>query len=158
MRLKVLLPGALLCLSLVLPETVAQEESSNDTSIWGIKVVNQYPHDINLFTQGLFYHDGHLYEGTGKRGLSALSKRSLVANEVIMSSKLSTRYFGEGIALVDDKIYQLTWQSHMVFVYSRDSFEQLTTHYNATEGWGLAYDGAELILSDGSATLQFIDP
>ncbi|MCH2356657.1 MAG: glutaminyl-peptide cyclotransferase [Pseudomonadales bacterium] len=158
MRLKVLLPGALLCLSLVLPETVAQEESSNDTSIWGIKVVNQYPHDINLFTQGLFYHDGHLYEGTGKRGLSALSKRSLVANEVIMSSKLSSRYFGEGIALVDDKIYQLTWQSHMVFVYSRDSFEQLTTHYNATEGWGLAYDGAELILSDGSATLQFIDP
>ena len=102
MRLKVLLPGALLCLSLVLPETVAQEESSNDTSIWGIKVVNQYPHDINLFTQGLFYHDGHLYEGTGKRGLSALSKRSLVANEVIMSSKLRSRYFGEGIALVDD--------------------------------------------------------
>ena len=157
-RSKLLLLGALLCLPLVLRETTAQEEGSNDTPIWGIKVVNQYPHDIKLFTQGLFYHDGHLYESTGKRGLSALSKRSLAANEVILSSKLSNRYFGEGIVLVDDKIYQLTWQSHMVFVYSRDSFEQLTTHYNATEGWGLAYDGSQLILSDGSATLQFIDP
>lgn len=168
MRLKVLLLGCLWCLPVFsqdkkaqdkeAEETAAAAEASSTTPVYGIKVVNQFPHDISFFTQGLFYHDGYLYEGTGKRGLSTLSKRSLDSSEVIMSSKLSNSYFGEGIELVDDKIYQLTWQSHMVFVYKRDNFEQLTTHYNATEGWGLAYDGSHLILSDGSPTIQFMDP
>ena len=158
MRFKCLLLGGCLCLPLIAQETVAPEETSNEAPVYGIRVVNRFPHDISYFTQGLFYHDGYLYEGTGKNGLSSLSKRSLATSEVLMSKKLSSRYFGEGIELVDDKIYQLTWQSHMVFVYSRDSFERLGTHYNATEGWGLAYDGSNLILSDGSATIQFIDP
>ena len=125
---------------------------------YGYRVVNTYPHDITAFTQGLVYHEGFLFEGTGKRGLSKLSKFNLEDASELLTKSLSQRYFGEGIEVVDDKIYQLTWQSHMVFVYDKHSFDQLETHYNATEGWGLAYNGEHLILSDGSARLQFMDP
>jgi len=122
------------------------------------RVLNTYPHDISSFTQGLIYHQGYLYEGSGKYGLSALSKVDLATAEVIQSRPLSRRYFGEGIEIVGDRIYQLTWQAHMVFVYDKETFEPQGSHYNATQGWGLAYDGEFLILSDGTATLQFMDP
>lgn len=125
---------------------------------YGYRVLNTYPHDIGAFTQGLSFRGGYLYEGTGKNGLSSLSKIKLEDGEVVQSTRLGQRYFGEGIELVDDRIYQLTWRSHMVFVYDRDSFEQLQTFYNPTEGWGLTYDGESLILSDGSAILRFLDP
>ena len=120
-------------------------------------VLNTYPHVISSFTQGLIYHQGFLYEGSGKYGLSALSKIELETAEVLNSRKLSRRYFGEGIEVVGDKIFQLTWQSNMVLVYDKESFEPIASHYNASQGWGLAYNGQELILSDGSATLQFMD-
>ncbi len=149
MRLQLIISLLLICVPLH-----AQEQPQQ----YSYKVVNIYPHNINSFTQGLFYHDGHLYEGTGKNGLSALSKINLEDAEVLMSKRLSRRYFGEGIELVGDKIYQLTWQSHMVFVYDKENFEQIGTHYNATEGWGLAFDGKQLIMSDGTTKLQFIDP
>ena len=136
------------------PLLLAQEEPKR----YGYRVVNTYPHDITSFTQGLFFHEGFLYEGTGKRGLSKLSKLNLDDATELMTTALNRRYFGEGIEVVGDKIYQLTWQSHMVFVYDKNSFDQLETHYNATEGWGLAYNGEHLILSDGSANLQFMDP
>lgn len=126
--------------------------------VFDYRVTNTYPHDINAFTQGLVYHEGYLFEGTGKKGQSTLSKKQLEDGTVVQSKALSARYFGEGIEIVGDRIFQLTWQSHMVFVYDKHTFEQLATHYNATEGWGLAWDGARLILSDGSATLQFMDP
>lgn len=125
---------------------------------YGYSVLNRYPHNINAFTQGLFYHDGYLYEGTGKNGLSTLSKLNLETGEDLQSVPLSRRYFGEGIELVGDRIFQLTWRSHIVLVYDRESFEQIGSHYNPTEGWGLAYNGEQLILSDGSATLRFMDP
>ncbi len=120
-------------------------------------LVNTYPHDINSFTQGLLYHEGFLVEGTGKNGLSTLRKINLEDGEVLMSKRLNRRYFGEGIEIVDDKLYQLTWQSHMVFVYDKDTFEQTGSHYNPTEGWGLTYDGNELILSNGTPSLQFLE-
>lgn len=132
----------------------AQEEVAR----YGYNVVNTYPHNIESFTQGLFFHENYLFEGTGKNGRSSLSKINLEDGEVLMSKNLSQRYFGEGIEVVGDKIYQLTWQSHLVFVYDKSSFESVGSHYNATEGWGLAYDGNNLILSDGTATLQFMDP
>ena len=125
---------------------------------YGYRILNTYPHDITAFTQGLIYHEGFLFEGTGKNGLSKLSKINLEDNEVLMSQSLSRRYFGEGIEVVGDRIYQLTWTSNMVFVWDKNNFEQLGTHYNATQGWGLAYDGEHLILSDGTSTLQFMDP
>lgn len=134
------------------------QEQGQAVEFYGYRVVNAYPHDINAFTQGLLFHDGHLYEGTGKRGMSRLSRLNLEDAGVLQSVVLSRRYFGEGIEIVGDRIYQLTWQSNMVFVYDKDSFERTDTLYNAAEGWGLAYDGAELILSDGTDTLRFVDP
>ena len=125
---------------------------------YGYRILNTYPHNINAFTQGLIYHEGYLYEGTGKNGLSSLSKINLENGEVLMTKRLNRRYFGEGIEVVDNKIYQLTWQSNMVFVWDKINFEQLGTHYNPTEGWGLAYDGKQLILSDGTSSLRFLDP
>lgn len=136
----------------------AQEPPGPAVDFYGYRVVNAYPHDINAFTQGLFFHDGHLYEGTGKHGMSRLSRRSLEDAGALQSAALNRRYFGEGIEVVGDRIYQLTWRSNVVFVYDRDSFERTGTLYNAAEGWGLAYDGAELILSDGTDTLRFVDP
>ncbi|GJM13862.1 MAG: glutamine cyclotransferase [Pseudohongiella sp.] len=132
--------------------------AQEDVPRYGYNILNTYPHNINSFTQGLVYHEGYLFEGTGKNGQSSLSKINLEDGEVLMSKSLSQRYFGEGIEIVDDKIYQLTWQSHLVFVHDKTTFDSVESHYNATQGWGLAYDGSHLILSDGSATLQFMDP
>lgn len=147
--------SSLLLLCLVWPVLPA---TGQERVVFGYQVVNTFPHDITNFTQGLKFVDGFLYEGTGKKGLSTLSKRTLENSDPVMTKRISDRYFGEGIEIVGDKIYQLTWQSHIVFVYDLHTFEQLGTHYNASEGWGLAYDGEHLILSDGSATLRFMDP
>lgn len=141
--------------SLLLTATACSQE---EVTRYGYKVVNTYPHNIQSFTQGLFYHEGFLYEGTGKNGLSTLSKINLEDGEVLQSTSLSRRYFGEGIEVVKDQIFQLTWQGNIVFVYDKNTLESVASHYNATEGWGLAYDGEYLILSDGTANLQFMNP
>lgn len=124
---------------------------------YGYEIVNTFPHNITSFTQGLVFHEGFLFEGTGKKGQSSLSKINLEDGKVLMSTPLSRRYFGEGVEIVGDKIFQLTWQGNIVFVYDKNTLESIGSHYNSTEGWGLAYNGEHLILSDGSATLQFID-
>jgi len=125
---------------------------------FGYRVVSSYPADIYAFTQGLSYFDGFLYVGTGKRGQSRLTKQSLETGEVVQSTELSSRHFGEGIEIVGDRIFQLTWQSNLVYEYDLATFEQRATHYNPTEGWGLAYDGKTLYLSDGSSALHKVDP
>ncbi|MBM89264.1 MAG: glutamine cyclotransferase [Gammaproteobacteria bacterium] len=147
----------LLLLIIGLNSSAAIGQSGQTPKEYGYRIINTYPHDINAFTQGLKYHEGFLFEGTGKNGLSSLSKINLEDNEVLMRRRLNRRYFGEGIEIVDNKVYQLTWTSNIVFVWDKDSFEQLGTHYNATQGWGLAYDGEFLILSDGTSTLYFMD-
>ncbi len=126
--------------------------------IYDYEIVDRFPHNISSFTQGLEFHKGFLYEGTGQRGRSTLSKINLEDGNVLQSKRLASRYFGEGISIVGEQIFQLTWQSNIVFVYDLDTFATVTSHYHPTEGWGLAWDGEQLILSDGSATLQFIDP
>lgn len=128
------------------------------TPVYGYEVVNRFPHAPTAYTQGLRFYDGVMYEGTGRNGQSMLKKYRLEDGQVLQSKRLSDRYFGEGIEIVGDRIFQLTWQAHMVFVYDLESFDQLDTFFNPTEGWGLTYDGQELILSDGSSNLYFIDP
>lgn len=129
-----------------------------EVPIYTYEIVARYPHNIASFTQGLEFHDGYLYEGTGQNGRSTLSKINLEDGQVLQSKRLASRYFGEGITIVGERIYQLTWRSNIAFVYDLVSFETLTSHYHPTEGWGLTFDGKQLILSDGSANLQFIDP
>jgi glutamine cyclotransferase len=129
------------------------------TPVYGYRIVGEYPHDPNAFTQGLVYEDGVLYEGTGLTlGQSSLRRVALKTGMVLKIHNLESEYFGEGISVVGDRIWQLTWQNHVAFLYDKETFEQLDTVPYPTEGWGLSYDGEHLIMSDGSAMLCFRDP
>jgi glutaminyl-peptide cyclotransferase len=121
-------------------------------------VVNEFPHDTNAFTQGLVVDQGVLYEGTGLNGQSTLRRVDLETSEVLQQYALPEEYFGEGITVYGDRIIQLTWQSHIGFVYDKNTFELLRNFTYPTQGWGITHDGTHLIMSDGSATLYFLDP
>ncbi|MCW4005426.1 MAG: glutaminyl-peptide cyclotransferase [Candidatus Bathyarchaeota archaeon] len=121
-------------------------------------VVNVFPHDENAFTQGLVFSGGTLFEGTGLLGESALREVDLETGEITREVLLPDQFFGEGIAVVGNRIVQLTWHSQTGFVYDRDSFALLANFSYPTEGWGLTYDGERLIMSDGSENLYFLDP
>lgn len=126
--------------------------------VYRVEVVNAYPHDPGAFTQGLAYDDGFLYEGTGQRGASSVCKIRLETGEAVERHELPDQYFGEGIAVVGDRLLQLTWTSRTGFVYDKATLEPIAEFRYLTEGWGLTYDGRSLIMSDGSATLQLLDP
>jgi len=135
----------------------------NDTATgkplsYTFSVVNVYPHDKNAFTQGLVFDDGILYEGTGIEGESTLRRVELETGKVLQSVNLSSQFFGEGITVFEGKIVQLTWKSHKGFVYDKNSFELLSEFSYTTEGWGITHDGSRLIMSDGTATLHFLNP
>lgn len=125
---------------------------------YSYEIVAEFPHDPDAFTQGLVYADGVLYEGTGLYGRSSLRRVDLETGDILQFYALPDEYFGEGIALLDDKIYQLTWRSHVGFIYDQDTFDLLDEFHYPTEGWGLTHDGERLIMSDGTATLHFLDP
>lgn len=125
--------------------------------MYSYRIVNRYPHDPEAFTQGLFYHNGQLYEGTGWWGRSSLRRVELETGKVLQISNLDKRYFGEGIVLWQNRIVQLTWQSNTGFVYDRETFEKISEFQYPTEGWGITHDGQRLIMSDGTNTLYFWD-
>lgn len=122
------------------------------------RVVAAYPHDRNSFTQGLFFHDGFLYEGTGLHGQSAINKVDLTTGHLLKSKSLPAQYFGEGITLLKKKIFQLTWLSKQGFIYDLDSFTLEKKFSYHTIGWGLTNDGTSLIMSDGSFRLYYLNP
>ena len=115
-------------------------------------------HDSTAWCQGLVYHENHFYEGTGLHYASTLRKLDPDNGTIIKKISMDDQFFGEGITIFNNKIYQLTWQSHIVFVYDLDSFEKITEFYNPFEGWGLTHDGSKLILSDGTSNIYFFDP
>jgi glutamine cyclotransferase len=117
-----------------------------------------YPHDPEAFTQGLVYTDSSLYEGTGLVGKSSLRRVDLETGEVQQVRDLPEPFFGEGITLFKDSIYQLTWKSHTGFVYDKNTFDEKRQFSYTTEGWGLTHDGKRLIMSDGTARLYYLDP
>lgn len=121
-------------------------------------VSNSYPHDKNAYTQGLEFNDGKLYEGTGQFGESQLRWTDLLTGEVKKSVALDQQYFGEGITVMRDKIYQLTWKNKTGFVYNKNTFDKVQEFTYPTEGWGLTNDGKHLIMSDGTGWLYFLDP
>ena len=120
--------------------------------------VHIYPHDPHAFTQGLIYTDGHLYESTGLNGQSSLRMVDLETGRVEQELPVPGQYFAEGLTAWGSTLIQLTWQKHTAFVYDRFSFRLLRTLHYPWEGWGLTSDGRHLILSDGTATLRFLDP
>jgi glutamine cyclotransferase len=138
------------------PATVAQRKPA---PVQSYKVVATFPHDPTSFTQGLVFADGELYESTGLNGESSLRRVDLATGKTLQRIDVSPEYFAEGLALVGDELLQLTWQTHIGFVYDRKTFKQKRTFTYQTEGWGIAYDGtSRLVMSDGSDTLTFLDP
>jgi glutamine cyclotransferase len=123
------------------------------------RVIREYPHDPGAYTQGLEYVDGWLYEGTGNRGTSTLRRVNLATGEVAQIRDLDPDLFGEGITVFGDRIYQVTYTSQVGFIYDKSSFEELQKiYYQNREGWGLTNNGKELIMSDGTHILYFLDP
>ncbi len=136
------------------PSPTATPTVSNYT----YSIINTYPHDINAYTEGLFYADGFLYESTGLNGASSLRRVDLNTGDVLQEVMLPSQYFGEGTTIVNNTIIQLTWQSHIGFIYDKTTFASLGNFSFDTEGWGLTFDGKQLIMSDGTDNLYFLDP
>jgi glutaminyl-peptide cyclotransferase len=134
------------------------QSAEKPVPVLGVKVLKTYPHDPHAFTQGLEYFDGVLYESTGETGQSSVRKVDLESGKVLQKTDLGAEYFGEGLTIFREKIYQLTWLSKVGFVYDLRSFRKLREFHYYGEGWGLAHDGSHLILSDGTNTLRYLDP
>jgi glutaminyl-peptide cyclotransferase len=121
------------------------------------RIVNTFPHDRRAFTQGLEFRDGYLYESTGLYGQSSLRQVDPETGDVLRQRDLGDEFFGEGLTIRQDRIYQLTWREGTAFVWDLESFELLDQFAYEGEGWGLANDGERLIMSDGSNILTFRD-
>ncbi len=121
-------------------------------------VKNKFPHDVNAYTQGLVFENGKMYESTGLEGKSELRFVDFKNSKIERFIKLDNSFFGEGISVIDDKIYQLTWNSRKGFIYSKNDFKLIKDFSYSTEGWGLCYDGKNLILSDGTEKLFYYNP
>ena len=122
------------------------------------RVIESYPHSTDSYTQGLLFADGVMWEGTGEYGHSRLQRIDLETGRTDVVATLPRSEFGEGIALLDGKIYQLTWENNKAYVYDAATGRQLRTFAYAGEGWGLTTDGERLYMSDGSEYLRILDP
>jgi len=141
--------------------TAAQTKAQTATSappVYGYKVVHTYPHDPAAFTQGLIFLDGVLYESTGLNNRSSVRKVQLESGKVLQQHPVSGEYFAEGLVNWGNELFQLTWQSKIGFVYDRSTFALKRQFSYTGEGWGLTKDASRIIMSDGSATLRFLDP
>ena len=121
------------------------------------RVVKSYPHDRRAYTQGLVYENGFFYEGTGQQGESSLRKVEPATGKVVSQVNLDGSLFGEGVALLGERIYQLTWTSKVGFVYEKESLKQINRIYYQTQGWGLTTSGDSLVMSDGTNVIWFLD-
>lgn len=126
--------------------------------VQSVEVVKAFPHDAQAFTEGLFYADGMLFESTGEEGTSGFRKVALDTGQVVAESQLPSQYFGEGIVGWKDKLYQLTWKDQKGFIYNRKDFSPAGEFAYPGEGWGMTHNDKSLIMSDGTATLRFLDP
>ena len=132
--------------------------AGRDVPLYGYQIQRVFPHDPRAFTQGLQYLDGFLYEGTGQHGQSSIRKVKLETGEVLQKRDIPAEHFGEGITVWKNDLIELTWQSHVAFVYDRQTFEPKKQFSYPGEGWGLTHDGADLIMSDGTDQLRRLDP
>lgn len=128
------------------------------TPVQGYKIVKSHPHDPGAFTQGLFFHDGFLFEGTGLHGRSSIRKVDIETGKVLQAVELPAEFFGEGITPWGDRLIGITWQQQTAFVLDLKTFKLWRKFSYAGEGWGLTQNGRELIMSDGTAELRFLDP
>ena len=141
-------------------EQVSREEilSQKKIPVFTYRIQKTYPHNITSYTEGLLMDNGYLFEGTGRYGKSDLFKSNLETGQVFKQRALDPLYFGEGVTIFKDLIFQLTYKSNIGFIYDKESFSLKGTFRYLTQGWGLTTDGNELIMSNGSAALVFLDP
>lgn len=148
------LTSALAALAL-LPLSACSQEAAFDQHA---EIIASYPHDTRAFTQGLFIHEGVLYESTGQVGRSSLRRVDLETGAVEAQVDIARPIFGEGSVQVGDEIFVLSWQAERGFIYDAATLEQVDAFEYPGEGWGLTYDGNNLVLSDGTPQIRFIDP
>ena len=139
------------------PEEGGNSQSSS-APLLSYTVVATYPHDTSAFIQGLAFYKGKLYEGTGLNGSSKLKEVDLVSGKAHSSISLDSNLFGEGVTILNDTIYQLTWQNKVVLVYTAKDLKKIKEFPLSTDGWGITNDGKNLIVSDGSSNLYFYEP
>ncbi len=130
----------------------------NAPKLMSYSIISTYPHDTSSYTQGLIIYQGELYEGTGNWGFSKLKKVDLKTGKAIREIKLDSMYFGEGVTILHDTVYQLTYKEKKVFVYTLHDFKKVKEFTVDFEGWGLTNDGKHLIVSTGGSDLFFYDP
>jgi glutamine cyclotransferase len=140
------------------PNGTPNETIGPEIIYYTYQIVKTYPHNESAFTQGLVYEDGTLYEGTGLYRQSTIRQVDLETGNVTQIYSLPAHFFGEGITIFENKIIQLTWKNNIGFVYNKENFELLQQFNYFTEGWGLTNNSSALIMSDGTATLHFLDP
>ncbi|MBP6772985.1 MAG: glutaminyl-peptide cyclotransferase [Gemmatimonadaceae bacterium] len=128
------------------------------TPSWGYEVVATHPHDTSSFTEGLFFHEGRLFESTGEVGTSYIREVELTTGRAIRQRDLAPPYFGEGTIVFGDKLYQLTWTSGKAFVYDWKTFKPTGEFTYDGEGWALTTDGTSLIMSNGTPMIRWRDP
>jgi len=154
---KLLFAVAVLIIAVV-AGSCSDSDHSSSPSLYTYKVVGTYAHERRAFTQGLAYENGIMYEGTGLYRHSTLRKIDRATGNILQIIEIPAQYFGEGITIYGDKIIQLTYKSGVGFVYSKDDLKLLRKFSYSTEGWGITHDGNRLIMSDGTATLYFLNP
>ncbi|TMU57689.1 glutaminyl-peptide cyclotransferase [Flagellimonas algicola] len=134
--------------------------AESSPEIYTYEILNTYPHDQTAYTQGLEFHNGILYESTGKRGFSTVRKVNFETGEVLDKIDMDTDVFGEGITLLNDQLYHLTWQKRMGYVYDPNTLEKKKdfSYGKSREGWGLCNDGSKIYKSDGTEKIWFLDP
>ena len=132
--------------------------SHGDSANAGFTLVRRYPHDTTAYTEGLLYTDSTLYESIGLYGQSQVRREDLASGRVLASANLSSDRFGEGLTLLNGRLYQLTWKSHTGYVYNAATLAPVDSFTFPGEGWGLTTDGTSLIMSDGSDSLRYFDP
>lgn len=137
---------------------VAVTAEQTPAKVYTYKVINSYPHSTESYTQGLVYHNGKLLEGTGLNGKSRLQSVDITSGKITNIATLPTEHFGEGVTLLNDVIYQLTWETNRLFTYDAKSGKPLGEYIYAGEGWGLTTDGKELYMSDGSSIIMVRSP
>lgn len=168
-RLKYLLPIVALTVASCGDDNKTDDNNNNETpdttpkvetpAVINYTIVKEYPHDPKAFTEGLQFVDGYLYESTGQYEMSDIRKTELETGKVLLKTAMDPKYFGEGLAIIKDKAYQLTYRENTGLIYDVKTLKEIGTFkfYNR-EGWGMTTDGTNLIYDDGGNTLFFLDP
>jgi glutamine cyclotransferase len=154
----IFLAGLVMAAALFASQLTGNQTTRRSAQVLGVQVVNEFPHDPQAFSQGLAVEGDVLFEGTGQYGRSKLRKVDLETGRIFAEKSLNPNYFGEGITLFGDRIYQLTWKERVCIVYDKVSLKALGVFNYADQGWGLASDDRVLYMSDGSNRIRVIDP